>query len=178
MKQVTMYSEKDTLARYWTSQEKRHRQSLLWLLDQDTDFEQLMPPPTLTTRTQEFSYYRASELALVGPAHNLATQRLQERTGLRANSPAAHKHIRYWTSFQNHLFQQLLDIQNAELAEEQSHADLKGITFDTDSEDKTFVTPPTSPIPMHRSIEIQTDLSLTATNVKIDLDHSPPCIYL
>ena len=150
----------------------------MWLLDQETNFDQLTPPSTPTACTQEFSYYRASELALVGPAHNLATQRLQERSGLRANSPAAHKHIRYWTSFRNQLFQRLLDIRNAELAEEQSRTDLEGITFDTDSEDETFVTPPTSPIPTHRSIEIQTDLSLTAANVEIDLDYSPPRIYL
>src|ERR1700731_1168604 len=39
-----------------------------------------------------FSYYRASELALVGPAQNLATQRLQERSGLQADSPATHKY--------------------------------------------------------------------------------------
>ena len=82
MKQVTVYSEKDTLAQYWTSQEKKHQQSLLWLLDQETNFKQLMPPSTPTVITQEFSYYQASELVLVGPAQELATQRLQERTGL------------------------------------------------------------------------------------------------
>ena len=109
---------------------------------------------------------------------NLATQRLQERSGLQANSPAAHKHIRYWISFRNHLFQHLLDIRNAELAEEQSRTNLGDIIFDTDSDDDTFVTPPTSPIPTHCSIEIQTDLSLTAANVEINLDYSPPRIYL
>ena len=98
--------------------------------------------------------------------------------GLRANSPAAHSHICYWTSFRNQLFQQLLDIRNAELTEGQAHDNLEGITLDTDSENEEFFTPTLSPIITHRSIEIQTDLSLTDTHLEVDLDFSLPHFYI
>ena len=35
-----------------------------------------------------------------------------------------------------------------------------------------------SPIITHRSIKIQTDLSLTDTHLEVDLDFSPPHFYI
>ena len=62
--------------------------------------------------------------------------------------------------------------------EEQACDDLEGITFKTYSENEEFFTPPLSPITTHRSIEIQTDLSLTDACLEVNLDFSPPRFYI
>ena len=88
------------------------------------------------------------------------------------------KYTIYWNSFHNNLFQHLQELQKYELLKEQTCLELEGLSLDYKSDEDAFVTAPPSPIITHWSVKIQTNLSLTTTNIEINLDFLPTQIYL